>query len=435
MNRRKGSGINAAAWFAGQSFHGGCHPLPAADAPSPGAIQALGIECKTVPPGEGVARQWAGESGDGARVIVADKSRSDGPLWFIVLYVAIDLEWRPVFSRDGASFEEAHERALERFVELLSGLRAIEVAATECSPPLIKSVAMDAFGLHVIVQRSIVDGVPMVDIDTDDESDEPELRIFVNDNVLHEHPSIEEVTAERAARGACELCGAEPGEGHRRPDCPENEPSPLDGDPAVDPDAAIGERDHSETVLLGCTALAVALGQARQREPRPELAEWAGKIVRVHPERYVPSDDLVAELAKSGAITRERVGAALAAYLTSRGYPSGTVAKVITVNRWGSCGVARDLDGAAHELRLPAECLVDAATDRCMTCGHGRQHHGTGCGVAAWGDEPCACTEFVGAPPGGCRWCGALAHDGDDAHRADCPESPRQRGACGEGRA
>lgn len=209
-------------------FHGAVCEHPFAPRPAPGeSLHALGIECRPTTPNEAtVVREWVGESGDGARVIICEISSDEVFQWRIEVS-GLDTSvtpawWAPLFYAVSEAFEEAHQRARAKLASLSTSVRALEVAMTECTPPLLDSVRLDAFGVGVLVQRSTVDAVPMIDIDVDDaeDDDEPHLRIFVNDEVLHEHPTIEEVTAERAERGACELCGAEPGEQHRA-DCPE----------------------------------------------------------------------------------------------------------------------------------------------------------------------------------------------------------------------
>lgn len=90
---------------------------------------------------------------------------------------------------------------------------------------------------------------------------------------------------------------------------------------------------------------------------------WHGKIVRLYPERYQPGQELamLEKYAQEKGVpppTAEEMTEHWIELATSRGYASGTVAKVVMVSRFGDCGLTRQLDTEhGYDIRAYPECL------------------------------------------------------------------------------
>lgn len=85
-----------------------------------------------------------------------------------------------------------------------------------------------------------------------------------------------------------------------------------------------------------------------------------GKLVRVYPERYDPHHTELSMTCdgKTVSITREEAIKSTIQFANEKGYPSGTVAKVVMTSRLGDCGLSKHLRAEhGYNVRLYPECL------------------------------------------------------------------------------
>ncbi len=109
------------------------------------------------------------------------------------------------------------------------------------------------------------------------------------------------------------------------------------------------------------------------------------RLVRVYPERYAPTEiELTRQYPSytvplpAPRIFEEAVRSTIE-FATEKGYPSGTIAKVVMVSRFGDCGLTRRLRAeSGYDIRLHPECLEFVSEEECPRLLHeydmGRLH-------------------------------------------------------------